>query len=331
MKTTCKSLFLLLSLGFVGLFYSCSKSSSGSSSNSTTATQLQTEADDQAMVSNESDAVSDDANTSMYSTTTTAGNAYASYYSGNTITNGAGSSGTLGVLICDASISFDTTSSTRTITITYNGTNCLNNRTRTGTVTITMPTGVYWGTAGASVTIAINNLKITRIWDGKIIVINGTKTYTNTSGGRFIDLASLTNITHNITSNMSITFDNGTTRVWNESKQRVFTYSGGVVETATGTHTDSLGNTNVSFWGTNRDNFAFEALITTPKVITEACDFRLVSGSDELLRADGATVTVTYGLDASGNATGCPGTGTYYYKVVRTGASGISFTKILPY
>ena len=327
--------FIRLSIGVscIALVFACSKNNSNGSSTSTNAanTQLQTEADDQVMVSNESDAVSDDANTALYSSPSTAGNSIAPVYSGRTTTNGVGSSTSLGLLICDATISFDTTSDTRTITIVYNGTNCLGNRTRTGTVTITLPKGSYWGTAGAAVTINIDNLKITRLRDGKSIIINGSKSFTNVSGGHFVDLPNLASITHVITGSFTVTFDNGTTKTWNEDKQRVYTYSDGIVITSTGLHTDSLGNTNVAHWGTNRDNMPFEALITVAKVIDQSCDWRLVSGENELLRADGATLTVTYGLDASGNATSCPGTGTYYYKVVRVNAAGLSFTKILPY
>ena len=327
--------FIKMSIGVscIALVFACSKNNSnGGTSTNAANTQLQTEADDQVMVSNESDAVSDDANTALYSSASTAGNSIAPVYSSRTTTNGVGgSSSSLGLLICDATISFDTTSDTRTITIVYNGTNCLGNRTRTGTVTITLPKGSYWGTAGSAVTINIDNLKITRVRDGKSITINGTKSFTNVSGGHLIDLPNLPSITHVITGNFTVTFDNGTTKTWNENKQRVYTYSNGVVITSTGLHTDSLGNNNVTFWGTNRDNMPFEALITVAKVIDESCEWRLVSGANELLRADGATLTVTYGLDANGDATGCPGTGTYYYKVVRVNAAGLSFTKILPY
>lgn len=326
--------FIRLSIGVscIALVFACSKSNSNGSSSTTAAnTQLQTEADDQVMVSSESDAVSDDANTALYSSPSTAGNSIAPVYSGRTTTNGTGSSSSLGLLICDAAVTFDTTSDTRTITIVYNGTNCAGNRTRTGTVTITFPKGTYWGTAGAAVTINIDNLKITRVRDGKSITINGTKSFTNVSGGHFVDLPNLASITHVVTSSFAVTFDNGTTKTWNEDKQRVYTYSDGVVVTSTGLHTDSLGNTNVSIWGTNRDNLPFESLITVAKVVDESCEWRLVSGQNEMLRADGATITVTYGLDANGNATTCPGTGTYYYKVVRINAAGLSFTKILPY
>ena len=44
-------------------------------------------------------------------------------------------------LICDATVAVDTMSNPRTITITYNGTNCIGNRTRTGVIVISMAQG----------------------------------------------------------------------------------------------------------------------------------------------------------------------------------------------
>ena len=101
--------------------------------------------------------------------------------------------------------------------------------------------------------------------------------------------------------------------------------------TTTGTHSDSLGNNNVAEWGTTRFGLGFESLITQAKVIRQDCDYRLVSGQNEVLLSNGASLIITYGLDAEGNPTSCPGTGTYYYKVVWTNANGVTITKILPY
>ena len=325
---------LSMGIACLTLLFACNKNNAKTSSNNSTDTQLQTQADDQAQVSTESDAVANDANNAMYSSPAVSGNSVATSVHGGTTTNGIETNGvtsTLGVLICDATVTWDTTSTTRTITLTYNGSNCWGNRTRTGVVTITIPTGVYWRDAGATVTIDVKNLVITRVRDGKSITINGTKTFTNVSGGLLADLATIGSITHTVSGSFTVTFDNGSQRVWNEAKQRIYTYANGVVITTTGTHTDSLSNTNVAEWGMNRYGVGFESLITQAKVISQDCDFRLVSGANEILRTDNITTTITYGLDASGNPTSCPGTGTYYFKVVRTNAGGLSFTVILPY
>jgi hypothetical protein len=332
MKTNILMRFTVL-IASVGLFYACNKNKvNGPGGSATSAADLQTQADDQAMVSNESDAVSDDANSALYSQPSFAGTTSSSNdISGTTTVNGGGGANPLFLLICDATITVDTANGNRNITITYNGTNCWGNRTRTGVVVISIPLGVYWRDPGATVTISIQNLKITRLRDDKSITINGTKTVTNVSGGRLIDLATLGTITHTITGTLSITFDNGSQRDWNVSKKRVFSYDNGIVITTTGTHKDSLNNTDVAEWGTNRFGIAFESLISESKIIRQDCDFRLTAGQNEILRSDGITLVITYGLDANGDPTGCPGNGPYYLKVVWTNAQGVTITKILPY
>jgi hypothetical protein len=341
MKTTnlFRLTFLVASMGFV---FACNKNNTGNTGTgaSNSNADLQTQADDQAQISNEDEAVTNDANTALYNQASTAGSSANSSLASATTTvmggpseqttvNGAG----LPILnlICDASVVVDTTSTTKTITITYNGTNCWGNRTRTGVVVISIPRGVYWKDAGATVTVSIQNLQITRLRDGKTITLNGTKTITNVSGGLLVDLATLGTITHSISGNLSITFGNGSQRVWNVSKTRVFTYNNGIVITTTGTHTDSLGNTDVAEWGTNRFGTEFESLISQPKVIRQDCDFRLVSGQNTILRSDNISTVITYGLDANGDPTGCPGSGTYYFKAVVSFPNGTTFTEIAPY
>jgi len=318
----------------MGLFFACKKdnSTSGSSNNQN---ELQTQADDQAQVSDEDEATTNDINTALYSQASIAGNNSSSPQSGVTASNSTeqsnGITGPITGLICDATVEVNTSTDPKTITITYNGTNCWGNRKREGVVVISIPAGVHWGDKGAAVTISIQDLKITRMSDKKSIVLNGTKKITNVSGGLLVNLASLQTITHAITGNLSITFESGKQRVWNVAKERVFTYDNGIVITTTGNHTDSLGNANVAEWGTNRFGIVFESLISQPKVIRQDCDFRLVSGQNTILRSDNITTVITFGLDANGEPTSCPGTGTYYFKAVVTTATGVSYTIIYPY
>ena len=299
---------ITLSLAF---FVSSCKKDSAVATDS--ATEVSTQADDQSRVSTETDAVTNDANASLEVSTSISG-------------RDMGFQG----LICDASIVADTISNTRTITITYNGANCSGNRVRTGVVVISIAAGVHWKDAGAVVTISYQNLKITRVSDNKSITINGTHTLTNVSGGLLINLPALKTITHTISSsNMSVTFDDGSQRTWSVARQRVFTYNNGVVITITGTHTDGT-NTGIEEWGTTRFGKSFTNSITSPLVVSQACSFRITSGATQHVTSL-ATVAVTFGLDASGNATSCPGTGSYYYKAVWTGANGKVVTVIAPY
>lgn len=293
------------------IFTACQKDSSSSSTDETT--QVSTEADDQSTVSNEADDATNDADAMVEATASFSGR-------GEDIQS----------LICDATVVADTSGGTRTLTITYNGTNCLGNRTRTGVIVVSMPSNIRWKNAGAAVTVTFQNYKVTRLRDNKSVTLNGAITYTNVTGGLLINLASLQTITHTITSsNMTITFDDGSQRSWQIAKQRTFTYDNGVVITETGTHTDGTA-TGIAIWGTNRYGKTFTWQITQPLVVRQDCSFRIVSGEVVNTRP-AVTATATFGLDSAGNPTSCPGSGTYYMKIVWVGSGGVTRTAIIPY
>jgi hypothetical protein len=334
MKT---NLFRRMAIAFCMLscitIYSCKKDTSATNG-TTTDSNVSTSADDEQQVSTESEVISNDANTALNGQSDFSGSLSANT-SGNTVVNDVnatnGISGLINIhqLICDATITYDTANGQRVVTIVYDGTNCWGNRTRNGTITISMPVGQRWKNAGAVATVTITDLKITRLRDGKSIVLNGSKTITNVSGGLLKDLATLQTITHTIQGNLVIDFKNGAQKTWNVSKQRVFTYDNGIVITTTGTYSDGTNN-NIAEWGTDRFGNPFTSEITQPKVIRQDCDFRLVSGQNTIL-IDNGTAVITYGLDANGDPTGCPGTGTYYFKLVFTGVNGKVYTIIWPY
>jgi hypothetical protein len=313
--------------------YSCKKDTT-TNNGTTTESNISTSADDEQQVSTESDIVSNDANTALNGQSDFSGS-LSSQSTGNTVVNDVkGTNGNPGLinihqLICDATITYDTTNGLRVVTIVYDGTNCWGNRTRNGTVTISMPVGQRWKNAGAVATVTITDLKITRLRDGKSIDVNGLITYTNTSSGLIKDLSTLQTITHVIKGNLAIDFKNGAQKTWNVSKQRVFTYDNGIVLTTTGTYSDGT-NIDIAEWGTDRFGNPFSSRITQPKVIRQDCDFRLVSGQNTVSIAKGIAV-ITYGLDANGDPTGCPGAGTYYFKMVFTGNNGKVYTIIWPY
>jgi hypothetical protein len=299
------------------LFTSCKKENSNTKDvNEAEFTQ---QSDDQARFTAESDEISDDINAAIESSPALQGR------------------GTRVTALCNATISIDSISNPRTVTITYNGLNCAGTRSRTGTVVASMPAGVKWKDAGAVLTVTITNLKITRVSDGKYITLNGTKTITNVTGGRLIDLPAMGTIIHTVSSsNMSLKFDTSSMiRNWNIAKKRTFSFTGtpgttgAITITTTGNHTIG-GNNKVVEWGTNRFGNAFITSIEHPLTVRSNCNFRLTSGQvkHELL---GRNLTVTFGLDAAGNPTGCPGANPYYMKLVWTGTGGLSHTVIRPY
>ncbi len=304
---------LAASIIFAATFVACKKNSNDVDY----ATELSAHSDDQSRFSNETDALANDDNNAL--------DGYVAF-------NGRlSSTDNIASLPCDASIAVDSISNPKKITITYNGTVCPGAlRTRQGVVVLSMPLGTKWKDAGAVLTENIQSLKITRLSDNKSITINGTRTITNVSGGRIRDLATLGTITHTIASSgLTVTFDDGSQRSWQVNKKRVFTYSTtGVVITTTGLGTEG-GYVGVSEWGLNRFGNPFVTSITQPMVIRQDCSFRLTSGQVTHNRL-AATAVVTFGLDATGNATSCP-SGVYYFKLVWTGVNGVVRTVILPY
>jgi hypothetical protein len=316
------------------LFAACKKSTSDTNSSTTSSTDLQTQSDDEARVSTESDAAFDDANAAMIGASSVTGASFASAARfGVAVDGGNGGNVTLAGLLCNATVTVDSTDNPRTITITYNGKTADSLRSRTGSVVISIAQGVHWSDAGAVVTVSFKSLAITRLVDNKTITFNGTHTYTNVSGGSLVTLTSsaATPITHTVTSsNMSITFDNGLTRTWSIARQRVFSYSNGIVITQTGTGTQGSLQ-GLSEWGTNRYGNSFTVQVASPLVVAESCGWQLTSGSHVVADAAGV-LTLTYGLNATGTATSCPVLGsTYYFQLVWAGTGGKTYTFILPY
>ncbi len=310
MKKTLR--FLMVAVIAISVtFTSCKKADTPTADNSS---ELSTHSDDQSRFNGESDEVINDANAAIENFSAFEGREE------STLT-----------LPCNATYLLDSTATLRRITITYNGLNCWGTRSRTGVVILTMPLGLRWRDQNAVLTTTFQNLRITRVRDNKSIVINGIHEVKNITGGRLGQLASLGTIVHEITSpGMNVTFDNGTQRSWRVAKKRTFTYTNGIVITTIGIHTDGT-TTNISEWGVNRFGNNFVTVISQPMVIRQDCNFRLVSGQVSHQRLN-ATAVVTFGLDATGNATSCPGIGVpYYFKLVWTGANGVVRTFIRPY
>ena len=329
---TIKIQSLLMAAAMSVLLFACKKTTNDTASVPSNA-DLQTQSDDESRVSNEMDAAFDDVNASLNAQAAVTGSsANAPLRYGVAVTGVNDDS--VKSYVCDAVVTIDTIDATRNLTITYNGGNCQLTRIRTGSVVISWAKGAKWMTAGTSFTVTFNNLKITRLLDSKSITLNGTHTYTNVSGGSILALNAntpSTTVVHTITSdNMKITFDNGTQRSWNVARKRTYSYNNGLVIATTGTHTD--GNaTGISEWGTNRFGNGFTVQISQPLTISQSCAWQLTGGEVALLNAQGTT-DVTFGLDASGNATGCPiNSGVYYLKLSWTGTAGKTYTLTLPY
>lgn len=312
MKTAFRSI-AVLAFGICFFFYACRKNNSSQPPATDVTTEVQDHADDQSRVSGDMDDVANDADAALEGSASFSGR----------YQNGANTAS-----ICSAAAVADTSGRTKTITLTYNGNNCQGTTFRTGSVVLSMPADMKWKNAGASITLTFQNLKIKRLSDNKTILLNGTQTITNLSGGLLLQLSAVQTIVHTVTGSMSITFEDGSQRNWQVARKRTFTYNNGIVLTVTGIGTS--GNlTNVAEWGANRFGHPFTTSISSPLVFRLDCSGRLTSGE---IRHEGfATAVIKFGLNAAGDPTTCPGTGHYYYRLTWTGPAGKSVSIVLPY
>jgi hypothetical protein len=300
-------------------FTACKKSSSSDdNSEAELATRIANHTDDQNNFATQMDAVDNDINSTIESN------------------NSFGRETYVMTPPCNVNVSFDSVQQSgalyRRLTLTFNGANCQGTHSRTGQIVVLQPMAQHWSDSGAVITENVNNLKITRLSDNKSITLNGTRTVTNVSGGRLAQLmlGGRSSILHAIAGNMSLRFEDSTTRQWNIARKRLFTRTNQVVHiTLTGNYSAN-GMTGIAEWGTNRYGAPFFTRIAEPLQSSSECNFRLGSGKIEHTGI-GATTVVTFGLDAQGNATGCPGANPYYLKAVWTNNNGVSQTIIRPY
>jgi hypothetical protein len=220
-----------------------------------------------------------------------------------------------GNLFIDATI---TDTSSTGIVIQYAGNNPCNGIIRSGTITVTNTGNKPWHEAGAQLTIQYTNLKVTEVLSGYVYTLNGTHTVTNVTGGLawqvVAGVVTNTTVTHTIqSSNMQITFPNGTERNWTVDRNRTWSNAGGLL-----TVTVSSDNGNNTETGTNRFGDAFTNSIPSPIIGNSNCAFRPYTGEFEHQISTRMT-TVQFGTNPTGtpqnNAAYCGSYGTYGYYI----------------
>ncbi len=186
-----------------------------------------------------------------------------------------------------------------TIYITYNGLNCNGTRNRVGKVEIRKKVGTHWGQAGATVIVKHIDFTVTRVATGKTITINGIKTFENVSGGFVWQLGTtLTSVVQKVSGNMSVSFDNGTSRTWNIARQRTYTGTpGALILTNDGFGVEGE-YSNLVTWGTNRHGEQFYTQITQQVVHKELCGWDPVSGIKvHQIPSNEKSATITFGYN----------------------------------
>ena len=208
----------------------------------------------------------------------------------------------------------------------YKGTS-VDGKVKSGRMTAVLTSGTSWAEKGAVLTLTFDTMKVVRA-GGKSVTFNGTKTITNVTGGRVSKLkVGDAAIEHAIvSSDLKVTFEDGTTKTWSVTKTRSFTKdSDGLVLTITG-----LAGTNVAESGFTRKGTPFSTLISTPIVIKDCGgnDPKPVSGV-KVHKGLVKETYVTYGVDALGNVVNsCNATG---FKVNWLNRKGESQQSIVAY
>ncbi len=188
---------------------------------------------------------------------------------------------------------------TITYSITFNGLNCAQTRTRYGNATVKRNINTPWKQAGTKVTVNYINVVITKVSTGKSVTVNGTRTLENVSGGYLSDLGtSATSISHKITGQMQIKFEDNTTRTWNIARQRTFTGSLGQLVVTNDGFGSADGYSNLVWWGTNRHGELFYSQVTQPIVHKQSCGWDPTSGTIiHQVPSDSKSATISFGYD----------------------------------
>jgi hypothetical protein len=230
---------------------------------------------------------------------------------------------------CNAIIDSIVSGDTMIYSVTYNGLNCNGNKYKTGKIIFKRLISAPWSQAGTSVSLQFLNFKVLKVASQKWIMLNGTKIWTNFSGGLIKNLGTTitTNVTHTIVGSIQASFSDTTTRTWYINRKKTFTgiYPGGLLLSIEGLGS-SNGYNNLATWGVNRQNENFYTQINQAVVLKQSCGWDPVSGIKiHQVPADAKSATTTFGFDSNNQpvTTSCP----TRFKIdwVKNGFSGTLF------
>lgn len=182
----------------------------------------------------------------------------------------------INTLPCNVTVDTGTVvNDTITYTLTFNGNNCAGTNHRLGVVLVKKHINTNWINAGATVVVLPQTLKITRISTGKWVILNGTKTHKNVSGGLVSQLGNgtVTSVVREINGTINATFDDNTTRTWQIARKRTFTGTTGQIEFTHEGLGSADGYSNLVVWGINRNGENFYTQITQPILFKQTCSW----------------------------------------------------------
>ncbi len=200
--------------------------------------------------------------------------------------------------------------STGVILISFNGT-AHNNRSRSGQIRLTLlnyPT-TEWKDAGAIMKVDFINYKVTRVSDGKFVILNGSQNLVNVSGTTWWDLfftsahaSIITEVKEN--GDLNVTFSDNKTAIYHINRRITYSWITGFIfqckAEGIGSHESLSGLEN---YGTTRDGDTFTSQVTTPIVWTSSCGWWApVAGTvDVKVDSKEFNLIVTFAVDKDGN------------------------------
>ncbi len=202
---------------------------------------------------------------------------------------------------CNALIDSVLTADTMTYTITFNGLNCAGTKFKTGKLIVKKNVLTPWSQALTTVSIRFDSLKVTKVSNGIWVIMNGTKTFQNVSGGLVKNLIPGSSpVVQKVIGSIQATFNDNTTRTWYVARQ--LSYSGNyatheLLLSLTGFGNEN-GYSNLVVWGVNRHNENFYTQITQAIVLRQSCGWDAISGiKKHQIPSDNKSATITFGFD----------------------------------
>lgn len=191
------------------------------------------------------------------------------------------------------------------IKFTYTGVTC-DNRTRTGSVKLTLPNGVKWKNPGAVIKIEYQGYKITRASDQRSIQFDGEQLLTNVSGGTWWELL-ITKTKQSLVStitgtNLQVTFEDNKKATYNINRRVTYTYPNNIITVQAEGIGVSNGQSSLENFGTARNGDVFTSQVNTPVVWNTTCGGAVIQGNITIKDiTKGYDLGFTYGVDVSGS------------------------------
>ncbi|MFP5042176.1 hypothetical protein [Parasediminibacterium sp. JCM 36343] len=197
--------------------------------------------------------------------------------------------------------------------------------TKSGKVTVELINGSKWTDKGAVLKETLDSVQIN--YNGKTRIYNGTRYVTNVSGGYMYTGILINPNIYTVHAYGTVTFEDNSTRTYWAARKNTFNKT---TATFTSSGDTTVNGDTCTIGGTSRFNKPF--LVKAPQTYVASFDcnyFRNPIAGVRTYVSDGRNVTITFGVDVSGNqvTSGCA----YGYNITWTKLNGQSKTITIKY